>query len=957
MYCIHRAYVRDAYDMKLPCDIKHRHISNNNLFIESMQKTLNSAPYLLIHCNTMLYSDSGEGPTGLNDSNASGIEPQVNMEFASMVDNHSATVSQEVDTLRQLDLQDSTTDLPTFLCRPIRIAKVTWRVGDFLRETYDPWSLLIQDPAISRKLSNYAYMRARLKVRATINGNGFYYGKAMLSYHPLGLGQRDPIRTPGSALTIDNMRYSQRPHIVLDPCESRGGVLDIPYVNYFTYSAIQDISTQNEHIKQLGRLNLSSFNSLAHANASTTPVTITIFAWFEDAQVVAPTQALPSSSLASSLTAKEQIAAGLIQPQDPVEKPRTLFSDAGEDEYGEGIVSRPASAIARAAGALKSAPYIGQYATATEKGAKMVGNIAKLFGYNRPNNVTAINSFRPQYLGNLANTSITDAAQKLSFDPKQEVTVDPGTTGYGGGDDMTISAIASTESYYTRANWTKTMTADTLLFQTAVTPSVISWRNSDFYGEVHTTPLFHCSAPFQYWRGSLTYRFSVASSNFHRGRLRIVYDPVYNETPSSPPDFSTTYQRIVDISDTKDFEITIPWNQCVAFRQVPAYFAYNPELYYTPTPDKDANFVLHPIASGSQTSNGVLSIYVLNELTVPNDSDPHNPEINCFVRGGEDFELAGPTTRAIENYSFFPKGLETSFLQKLSSSTQSDNDGLVVKSSTATPSLPTVPELQSDSGRAEAQAKEGVMVLDPLGKVQHLDDTNLVYFGETIKSFRDLLKRYQFADLFQDETDQGTIRHKYFWRLRLTNFPLYRGYDPMGVDERNGDSYTYAKMTIMNWLTPSYVCRKGGIRWKYVFLDEDDYPTHKYMSVSRFAPYYNDFPSSVTFPASLSNEHGFAKEVCVPNALSGWEGTAATSTIVNPTVEFELPYYSNYRFKTGAGVTLTNLIDEMHEVNVLGPVPHGPQGNSISRFVAAGEDFSLDWYLNAPVLYFDDDFS
>jgi hypothetical protein len=247
------------------------------------------------------------------------------------------------------------------------------------------------------------------------------------------------------------------------------------------------------------------------------------------------------------------------------------------------------------------------------------------------------------------------------------------------------------------------------------------------------------------------------------------------------------------------------------------------------------------------------------------------------------------------------------------------------------------------------------MVLDPLGKVQHLDNTNLVYFGETIKSFRDLLKRYQFADLFQDEKDP-TFVNKYFWRLRLTNFPLYRGYDPVGVDLRNGDPYTYAKMTIMNWLTPSYVCRKGGIRWKYVILDEDDYPTHKFMSVSRFAPYYNDFPSNETLNAS-GDDHGFAKEACVPNILSGWEGTMATSTMVNPTVEFELPYYSNYRFKTGAGVTLINLIDEMHEVNVLGPVPHGDRGNSISRFVAAGEDFSLDWYLNAPILYYDDDSS
>lgn len=938
MYCINRTYVQDVYDMKLPCDIKHRYIGNN-IFIKSLQKTINSVLQIFTFNNILLYSDSGEGPTGLTDSNSGGVESQVNMEFNSVVDNHDATVSQTVDSLRQLDLQDSATDLPSFLCRPIRIANVSWKVGDFLRETYDPWSLLIQDPAIKNKLANYAYLRAKLRVRATINGNGFYYGKAILSYEPLGLALRDPSRAPGNAPTIDNMRYSQRPHVVLDPCESRGGDLELPYVNYYTYSAIQDVSTRNEHVQALGRLTLSSFNNLAHANASTSPVNITIFAWFEDAQVVAPTQAVATTARASSRTAKQQISAGLIEHNEPIDKPRPLFSDAGGDEYGEGVISRPASAVARAAGALKSVPYIGNYATATEKGANMVGNIAKLFGYNRPNNITPTNSFRPQFFGNLANTSITDACQKLTLDPKQELSIDPGIAGYGGDDDMTIQRIASTESYFTRAAWSKEMASDTVIFQTAVSPSVISWRAGDAKNEVHTTPIFHASAPFQYWRGSITYRFSVACSNFHRGRLRIVYDPVHNLTPLVPPDFSTTYQRVVDISETKDFEITIPWNQSVAFREVDAYTSHNPILKYTPTPDSLANFAFGGINDKPRNQNGYLTIYVLNELTVPNDSDTHFPQINCFVRAGEDFEVAGPTTRTIENYSFFPPLLEPNRSMDQRKIEFEDE------------SLDPIPELKSDSGRGDAQASEGVMILDPPGVVRHLDSTNLVYFGETIKSFRDALKRYQFLDYLNDS---GTVfTAKYLWRLRQPNFPLFRGYDSDGQDLRNSTPYTYAKMTLMNWLTPSYVCRKGGVRWKYYFLDEDDYPTHKYMSVNRWAPRLFDMPSNERI--DLTVQHTYDKSIMVPNVLSGWEGMTATATMINPTVEFELPFYSNYRFKPGAGVSLTNFLDEMHEVNVIGPAPPETVGNGVARYVAASEDFSLDWYLSAPVLYYDDD--
>lgn len=854
--------------------------------------------------------------------NAQGTEPQVNMEFASSVDNHGAVVSQTVDELRQLDVSDPRTALPSFLTRPIRIATVTWNVGDFLRETINPWELLVADPAINRKLSNYAYMRAKLRVRATINGNSFYYGKSILSYNPLGFGQRDPPRTPGNAPTVDNIRFSQRPHIILDPCESRGGDLELPYVNYFTYSAITTSSPEFERIDNLGVLTLSSFNPLAHANASVTPLTITIFAWFEDAEVVAPTQTTASTTFSQSM--EKRINDGTLDVSEPIEKKIRFVSDSGEDEYGEGVISRPASAVARAAGALKSVPYVGKYATATEAGANIVGNIAKMFGYCRPNNVKPVDPMKPLYFGNMCNTSITDAAQKLTFDPKQEVSVDPGTTGYGGGDDMTIKAIATTESYFTRFEWDRTDSSDTLLFRTAVTPSVISYNGTDIRKEVHTTPQFHAAAPFQYWRGSMTYRFSVACSNFHRGRLRIVYDPVSPDTITTPPDFATTYQRVIDISETKDFEITIPWNQDAAFRQVRVFGSAQPLLPFTPVPDTDGLFTTAPIDDDNQQQNGILSIFVLNELTVPNDNDPRNPQINCFMRAGDDFELACPTSRTIRPFSFFPEPIEAAEL----------------------------PTLTSDSGRGDAQAKEGIMVLDPPGQVQRLDDTNLVYFGETIKSFRELLKRYQFLDIFQDE---GTVfSAKYLWRLRQCNFPYYRGWDPNGQDLRDSKGYTFAKMTLINWLTPSYVCRRGGLRYKYYLLDEEDYVVNNYLSVSRYVD-----QNGAVYPSSqridLTNDNSYDKRQYVVNVLSGWEGLIATPTLINPTVEFELPYYSNYRFKPGAGVDILNFTDEMHETNVIGTAPSGPVGNGISRFVAAGEDFSLDWYLSSPVLYFDDD--
>ena len=108
------------------------------------------------------------------------------------------------------------------------------------------------------------------------------------------------------------------------------------------------------------------------------------------------------------------------------------------DEYGQGIISKPAAAVAKAAGALSNLPIIGPYMTATQIGANATSRIAQIFGYSGPNVITDIQQFKPMPAGNLANTDAADAALKLTLDSKAELSVDSRTVGLDGTDEMGI---------------------------------------------------------------------------------------------------------------------------------------------------------------------------------------------------------------------------------------------------------------------------------------------------------------------------------------------------------------------------------------------------------------------------------------------------------------------------------------------------------------------------------------
>lgn len=770
-------------------------------------------------------------------------------------------------------------ELGNFLSRPIRIATYTWSVGTSLSQILNPWTAYFNDSHVAGRVNNFYLVRGNMHVKLLVNGNPFYYGLGIASYQPLhtvddiyNSGGDDPTGT--STL----MTLSQMQTVYLQPTVSEGGELTLPYMFPANWVNVSDTDWT-----KLGQLHIRSFTDLAHANGGTDPITISVFAWLEDVSLSVPT----------TLTYQSE---GVLEYQ-------------ADDEHGKGIVEKASSAALGVASKLSTIPIIGQYAAATMAPLSMLKSVSRLFGFSRPAVLDYPKLYKPRYYGNLAATDMDENVDKLALDSKQETSVDPRLMGLDGQDEMSFQSILPRESYLTQFGWTTTQNVDQFLFNVRVNPALMRFTTLASGAElVAHTPMSHISQLFRYWTGTINVRLKVICSAYHRGRLRITWDPAYY-SGSGGDNWNTVFTKILDISSETDVCIPIPWGQPEAYAHVLGINAkvapYGP-LRYTTTQIYD---------------NGVLSVEVLNELTTPNNVSD-TVSVLVYVSGGDDLEFFNPVDRLQE--VSFADDLTPPVLLGGGEETKS---GL---------------EFQSDSME---ETKDDTIVAKQLPAT-----SAMIYGGERIVSIRQLLKRYCFTRGFgSDGTTAGNYQmHTY----RFNDFPAYRGFDLTGgmdITSAGGIyKYNYVKMTPLNYLTPAFVCNRGALRYKYANVSgTGSMPIRVTRDPETISAYIALNTVSTTTTDSALSDLSTAIE-------SGWEGMSVNPVEMNPVVEVDLPFYSALRFRYARKITrLSDVGDDSQYFNhtVSLTKPSGTTHTYLHQYVATGEDFNLGYYLHAPCMY------
>lgn len=974
---------------------------------------------------------------------------QQNVKFADQMSPYTYNVESTMDPTRTLmDTDDAT--LENFFSRPLKIFETEWGTGTNLFTTINPWRQYFNNPRVVNRIANYNLMRCKLHIKIVINGNGFQYGRAIASYLPFAAF--DTLTRDSGVIRADLVQTSQLPHVYLDPTTSTGGDMVLPY---FDFKNNMDVVANSWN--DMGDITLRSINSLKHANGASDKATISVFAWAEDMHM-------------SVLTSVE---------------PGTLGPQSGEeiDEANlKGMISGPATAVAKAAGALKIIPQIAPFAVATETGASMVAKIAKSLGYCRPPQTKDPEVFNPRPNSSLAVTTVPDAAHKLTVDDKQELSIDPRIAGLGAHDTLDIRSIASRESYLTTFSWAMGTAPETLLWNSRVDPVI--WAED---GATPTGYLFPACAmaalPFRYWTGSMKFRFQIVCSSFHKGRLKIVYDPVWLETN----EYNTNYLEIIDIADKTDFTIEVGNGQTTSLL-----------THHKPGLDSVTQMYSNNSLRAKEEGNGVVGVYVVNELTTPNSTANNDIEINVFVSMGEDFETFVPDDH-FQKFVFKPQAGEAkdpdiAFLKRALESEDKDLhrledsvkilDAIIVEDLMQNAievnnefkkyvwtfernqekfynrlvdfkaKLEKIAEgykaqsgEESDSmevGEASSQGRKRSRE-DPNSVVEYVDEglvndlideaTNLteeydaylhacyrnqqsyserlfdlrvklsriaegytaqsgvapdsqnteepsapvqtesdvvgmsqtnhellnrVYTGESIKSFRALLKRYNLHTSLFYVPDGNRRVFKGLYGM----FPYLRGNVSGAIHNTNlADPYNYCNTVLLHWVTMAHQGWRGGIRYKILprgTLSTGNSVTAHIGRVHGKGFGANAYKTGGLAATLYSSDDDIARSVISPSNIympqldsppSGVNGTVYCQGSVNPTIEFEVPFYSEYRFKPGKQQNYTQRIDtEMWQYLIY---TEGGPDTSYDVHVAAAEDFQVYMWTGLPPMYYE----
>lgn len=825
-------------------------------------------------------------------------EVEQTTEFQTDIDQVKVEVSTSVDSTR-LQASVKNTELGDFLARPLIIGSHDVGSGTYFDVSFNPWYDFLSNATVVNKLQNYSLIRGTMHVKFLINGGPFYFGNIICGYKPRGAGF-DFIQVDADATKDIFQRCilaSQRMHLILNPTNSQGGELTLPFFhdkNYLDLIAADDMLDMGE----ISMMSLAPLQRALGASGSSN-INIRVAVWMTDVELAGPTMQ------------------GILSQSAKMTK----------DEYGKGIISRPAKAIARWAGRLAPIPEIAPYATATSMAAGGVAALAELWGFSRPVNVAPINRYRPHLYGLLAPSSIDEAAEKLSYDPKQELTVDHNITGARLEDEMSIKAITSKSSLIDYFTWSATAVENSALGTINVSPCHCSKRNNgtlEYGDEWVQTPLAHATFPFKYWRGGLKFRFQINCSDLHRGRLLIVYDP-RGFTGTLPPDSNTTFSRIIDIEETKDFVLPVHWFQQKSWAKVPD----------VPTDGGIAQFAFAP-DDQTEESNGQIRIFVLNELTGPDEDLTNSVRILTWISGADDYEVAVPDDYMIKRTAFGGNVVQTTAIVNSAWS----QSGILNNSKAAKASKP---------------GHDGAEMLEPIGEHNKPDALSLVYHGETFDTFRDMLKRYNLSGVFARSDDDTRNGRSTRYRLTLPNFPMYNGraetngmYQQTRGGGLNAVNYNITGRTLLNWITPAYAARRGGIRYKYM-LGYYSKTTPVAMIVSR---YQSNIASEFgTSEATLDTVNRSRHAAYSTIQETGHNGCAFTGRDV-PALEVELPYYSDKKFEDASSIiTADQFPDQAHHVDVYDGDRQAAGDMEIYQYVATGEDFNLSWYVNAPSFF------
>lgn len=771
---------------------------------------------------------------------------------------------------------DKAAGLGSFLERPVAINVHSWPEGPIptLMVQFNPWQLFFNTPSIKNKITNFARLRAKLHLKFVVNASPFYYGAMRVCYCPIDGGFRDIVESVG-----DQIKFSQMPGDFIYPQDMTSMEMELPFLWPHAWLDLN----RNEDFDLMGQISYILYSQLRSANGTTgSNVTITCYAWATDVELAG-------------------LTSGLVLQ--------------GDEYDSAGLISGPATAVANVAAKLTDAPIIGSLARATEIGARAVGGIASLFGYSNPPVMHDVMPFQPKAFHSFANVETSIPMDKLTIDPKNEITVDKSVTGASPDDELIISHFCARKSFITGALWTEAYAPGTQLLRFPVTPRNYGFNPVTGQNLINNTPASHCASMFSQWRGGIVYTMRFVKTRYHTGRIQISWDP--QEVPLTNAE-TTTMTRVVDLQMETEVTFIVP------------YKAQDPWLNTGNTGNNWSNSTSGTVTSDRKAFNGYVRVTVLNELTGPSASQ--QIDVLLFCHTAPDFQLAQPN--------------ETPLWSFLSVQSMETEDQLV---------------------------DVGVMSVPVDTNVITVGET--VVSLRTLLHRTSFYHRQLLGNPF---SASGVYEVKRFYNLvnYIPRFPVDYGYSTNGVNYATGilvptkNQFQYSPTHPLNWITNCFAGYRGSIVHQYnVISNGQPLPdqivaerdprswiigTAPAQAINRFST------GAVTIDQSTISRAPVTTQSGVNRGIWGQRGMAITNANTQSALSVVTPQYSRWKFRPAYAKTRDVLgsYDEVESIKLVTSMRCGSSSSAddegwpiVDIFMAGGVDFDPIFFICVPTLY------
>lgn len=439
------------------------------------------------------------------------------------------------------------------------------------------------------KIKGFAGFRGTLVVRLQINAQRFQQGRLILHAlpYPAGAGP-NRITVANSSIIFK----TQQPRIDFDANTDTDVQLRLPFVYPFEYYGL----TPTASTAQVYNVYLSVYSALV-SPTGVTNAPITMYAHYEDVELEYPTY--------NAQVYEAQAGGSSGRRRSP--------GDAELGSTGAGPISALLGKVSSAATIMGEIPLLSSFTAPLAWVTSVTSRAAAAMGFSNPSTSAPVGKMIMDKFAYSNNSNAVDNSRKMGLFADNQVAILPGFAGTDV-DELSLRHLTSIPSYTARANWQDITATGTAIFQQSICPSAFSGVSLMSNGTVniavdYPSPVAYFSNLFTYWRGSFCLTFKFVKTEFHSGRLMVVWYPGNTVTPvMADADFA--YREILDLRISNEFTVCIPYASVYPWMRV-------------------------------NEPTGVVAVYVLNPLRAPSTVSDYI-QVLLEVSAGPDFELARP---------------------------------------------------------------------------------------------------------------------------------------------------------------------------------------------------------------------------------------------------------------------------------------------------------------------------